>query len=137
MSEYSVSAVAMTAFDQGVNTEAHNLANVNTRDFQAWSRVYSEGEAGGGPRAVIRDGQDAFNVRDSVSISFLEPSDLDPSAEDGLTPPELMDGNTVDMARETVNLITDQRAFEANAAVIATQQVLDADLLGLIVDQRV
>lgn len=132
MSEYSVSAVAMNAFGQGLNTEAHNLANVNTRDFQAWSRVYSEGEAGGGPRAVIRDGQDAFATGDRVSISFLEPS-----AEDGATPPELMDGNTVDVARETANLITDQRAFEANAAVIATQQILDADLLGLIVDQRV
>lgn len=131
MSEYSVSAAAMNAFGQGVATEAHNLANVNTRDFRAWSRVYSEGEAGGGPRVTIRDGQDGFGSRDRVSVSFLEPS-----AEDGAMFPERMDGNTVDMAREAVNLATDQRAFEANAAVIATRQSLDADLLGHVVDRQ-
>lgn len=140
MSEYSINAAAMSAFGQGLNTTAHNLANINTQDFRAWSRVYSEGQPGQGPRAVIENGEDVFGVRDRVSVSFLESSDPeaapDQISENDLLP-EDMSGNTVDLARETVNLITDQRAFEANAAVISTRQTLDDDVLGLVVDRRV
>jgi len=140
MSEYSINAAAMSAFGQGLNPTAHNLANINTQDFRAWSRVYSEGRPGQGPRAVTRSGEDAFGARDRVSLSFLDPSDPEAAlrqiSENGL-PPEAMSGNTVDLARETVNLITDQRAFEANAAVISTRQTLDDAMLGLVADRRV
>ena len=89
---------------------------------------------------MTRSGEDAFGARDRVSVSFLDPSDPEAAlrqiSENGL-PPEAMSGNTVDLARETVNLITDQRAFEANAAVISTRQTLDDAMLGLVADRRV
>ncbi|MEG1610768.1 MAG: flagellar basal body rod C-terminal domain-containing protein [Bilophila sp.] len=44
--------------------------------------------------------------------------------------------NNVDTGREMTSLVSDQRAFEANAAVITTRSDMDDTLLGIMVDQK-
>ena len=68
MSEYSINAAAMSAFGQGLNTTAHNLANINTQDFRAWSRVRRATRSG----AACRDKKRRGCVRGARSrVCFL------------------------------------------------------------------
>lgn len=158
MSEYSVSASALSAYADGTNVTAHNIANVNTQGFDSWRRTYTTGQYGEGVSIQV---ESPFAVQDTVDFSVLQPSPqdivADPTLQDFTNTiaqqqntafPELPDitdpvtqgnleNNAVDITRESVNLLSDQRAFEANAAVIHAQQNMDEVMLGLIVDQEV
>lgn len=137
MSDISVNAGAMIAFGEGVGVTAHNIANINTEDFRSWSRVYTSQGAGEGVRAHVRPGGTPASTGDRVTLSSLdglEPSD-EPSAAGAAN--GMPGTNTVDAGREMANLLADQRAFEANAAVISTRDEMDAGLLGMVADRRV
>lgn len=154
MSVYDISGSALSAFGAGMNVTAHNIANISTDDFQAWSRNYAARDAGKGVTIQVRSGNPFPIEEDVVNFDVLnaevnqalpginqpdnaddiEPEDL--QTENDL-PPDLNDKNNVDLAREMVNSIADQRGFEANAVVIATVQDMDAELFGMIMDQRV
>ena len=130
MSGYDTNAGAMTAFAQGLNVTAHNIANMNTPDFRAWSRVYNEGQSGSGPRLSTQMGENALVVRDEMNISSLAPS---PDYDMGLS----LGVNSVNAAREMTNLMIDQRAFEGNAAAISTREDMDLSLMGSMVNEKV
>lgn len=136
MNGYSASALALSAFGEGIAVGAHNIANMNTPGFRPWSRVYVSGGEQGGVHTHVRSGDELSVGRDLVDFSLLQPGNDGEGAFPGSLS-DLPEGNAVDITRELVGLMTDQRALEANAVCIQTQQVLDAEVLGLIVDQQV
>lgn len=133
MSEYSISSSALIAYGDGLSDTAHNLANMNTPNFKAWSHTYSE--VGSGGVRIDPYSQSLFLIQDRVDFTLDQNSEESEEIRAELIPPEGIDSNNVDYAREITNMIEDQRAFEANAAMIQSQQVLN--LFDPIVDQMV
>lgn len=127
---YATNLGAMQAFADGVSVTAHNVANVSTRDFQRWSHTFTS-NAQGGVQNTVEAGDPLRVVSgtpnpsgDRVSLAGDDMLRASPGS------------NTVDIGRETTSLLTDQRAFEASAAVITTRAAMDETLLGAIIDQR-
>ncbi len=136
MNGYSANALAMSAFGEGIAVTAHNIANMNTPGFQPWSRVYTSDGKQGGVHMRVRAGDRLSVGPDLADFPLLQPGNDDESVFPGSLS-ALPESNAVDITREMIGLITDQHAFEANAACIQTRQVMDAEVLGLIVDQQV
>ena len=112
MTSLSTGLSALQAFSTGVHGTAYNIANVNTGGFQPVSVRYQSGKpADQGVRPVISR----------------------PAPDPTHQPAEVPSFSHVDEAREMTNLIINQRSFEANAAVIRTND----ELLGTLVDLRV
>ncbi len=120
---------AMDAFATGVQGNAYNIANVNTNGFDPVSVRYQSGPAAGenprleqGVQAIVtRPGSDGLagsNAAQSDTVSFS------PEAM------ALANPSNTDIAREMTGLIANQRAFEANAATIPTQD----QMLGTIIN---
>lgn len=128
---YATNSGAMQAFAGGVSVTAHNVANVSTRDFQRWSHTFTS-DAQGGVRNSVEAGDPLRVVSerteprgDRVSLLGDDMMRASPGS------------NNVDTGRETTSLLVDQRAFEANAAVITARTEMDETLLGTVTDQRV
>ena len=115
-----VNASALSAFGNGMQATAHNIANVNTRDFEPQTYAYTTGPA-------------------EESVLFLPKAGFDQPMD----PPSYPDptlgywtdiiNNSVDIPREMVNMITNQRAYEANARTIAAME----DTSGVVLDMVV
>lgn len=123
---------ALNAYGDGLNVIAHNIANMNTSGYEARSFAYGAGPANtvevqvSPPNSGLPEG---FG-QDRVTLS----TDLGPEARDmGVAPPFT---NTVDQAREMVNMIVAERGFEANVVTIAARAELGDAALGLVVDRR-
>ncbi|MEG2139657.1 MAG: flagellar basal body rod C-terminal domain-containing protein [Bilophila sp.] len=115
---------AMQAFADGVSVTAHNVANTNTRDFQRWSHTYTS-DAKGSVQNVVEAGDPLRGVAGALA-----------EERGSLWHAGVPDTNNVDTGREMTSLVSDQRAFEANAAVITTRSDMDDTLLGIMVDQK-
>lgn len=111
MVSFDPSLSALNSFATGVQGTAYNIANVNTASFQPVSVRYQSGRpADQGVHPVItRPAPDIVSGEQAAPFSH------------------------VDVAREMTNLITNQRAFEANATFIRTGD----ELLGVLVDLKV
>jgi len=115
-----VNASALGAFGSGMQATAHNIANVSTRDFEPQTYAYTSGPA-------------------DQRVIFVPKAGFDPSPE----PPSYPDpslgyradviNNSVDIPREMVNMITTQRAYEANAHTISVMEDMSGVVLDLVV----
>ncbi len=143
---YETGLSALHAFGDGMAWTAHNVANINTPDYQSWSNTYTEGPVGGVRSAVSPSETPPLTVdRVSLSLEAAEAAYGDkalpsPTAEAGYAAGYDFAGlaaNNVDLARETTDMILAQRGFEANALYIAVRAETDNSLLGMLVDYRV
>ncbi len=103
---------AMSAFATGVQGSAYNIANISTDNFQPVAVHYQSGRPAGQTEQGVRP-----------VVTRPEPVPANALAQPSHT----------DLARETVNLIINQRGFEANAAVVRTTDAM----LGVLIDLRV
>ncbi len=106
---------AMDAFSTGLHGAAYNIANVNTDGFNPVAVHYRSGSPDDqGVRAVVtRPGAQGDAV------------DLSPEAMAAVNP------SNTDVAREMTHMMADQRAFEANAAVIRTYDEVAGTVLDI------
>lgn len=121
-------ASAMNALGTGMAATAHNVANVNTPEFVPQQVYYQTGPEGQGVQvgAVTQGG---------YLPPLAQPESAYPSMPlaNGLLPPEALAPSQTELAREFTNMISVQRAYEANAATIHTWDVMQ----GVIVDLKV
>lgn len=115
ISGMETSAGALRAFSIQTQIAAHNIANISTNGFEPVAASLADGPAGKGVRvSALWQGGTPITAKESTS------------AKHGDTP------SGTDLAREVVSLISSQRAFEANAQTIATQDAM----LGYLLDTR-
>ena len=128
--DMSVNASALSAFGSGMQVTAHNIANVSTRDYEAQSYSYMSGPADQGVEFVPPRG-DLY--QDVMPWPEGRPYPSGESYMDsyGINADYIY--NTVDIPRETVNMINTQRAYEANAATIRTVEEMNGTLLNMVV----
>ena len=113
---------ALDAFALSQQVTANNLANVNSEDFRA-SGVTLEDVAGGG--VAVQE------VRETGAEPPLVPSMRLVEEQGGVAQQMVFaPGSSTDPAREMVDLMLNQRAFEANAAVVRAQE----ETVGLLLD---
>jgi flagellar hook protein FlgE len=105
METNSVSLSGMKAAAQNVQVTANNVANLRSEDFQA-KRLDQADQAAGGTR----------------------PSQI-VASEQQASPPG---GSNVELEREMVNLMRDETAYSANAAVVQTQ----GQIMGAVMDLK-
>lgn len=107
-------ASAMKALGTKTAVTANNVANVNTDEFKKSRALLEEADAGQGVRVSIS------KVATEGPIAFEQ-------GEDGLVQQEL---SNVNMAEELVSTIPTQRAYEANARTIRTED----EMMGTVID---
>ena len=120
-------ASAMSAYGMGMAVAAHNVANVNTADFYPQQIYYQSGPNDAGVQVgAVTQGP--------YLPPGVQPETLYPAGyPDPAMPPEMLNPSRTELAREFPNMITVQRAYEANATVIRTWDVMQ----GVIVDLKV
>lgn len=120
---------AMDAFATGVQGNAYNIANVNTNGFDPVAVRYQSGSAAGeNPR--LEQGVQAIVTRpgnDGLTGSSATQADTATFSPEAMA---LANPSNTDVAREMTSMIANQRAFEANAATIPTQD----QMLGTIIN---
>ncbi len=106
---------ALDVFSGGIQTSAHNIANVSTEGFQPLRADYATGPGGQGVRmdAIRKDssGLEANEMRELSDNNIKRPSGTE-------------------LAKEFTLMIRNEHAFAANVKVIET---LDANL-GTLLD---
>jgi flagellar basal-body rod protein FlgC len=119
---------ALAAFGTGMQSTAHNLANVLTNNFKAGRVTYSDLPEQSGVRA---EGPTKLNVQGPLvpygpGLPPLE--NADPSIPKGF-----VEGSTTDVATEMVNLIITSRSYQANTKTIRTAD----EMLGTVINLKV
>ena len=122
MMDMFVNASALSAFANGMQVTAHNIANVSTNNFATQSYHYRSGPGDRGVEFVGPYG--AYN-RDTPP-----PADA-PLAQENYVYSDSIN-NTVDLPREMVHMMLDQRAFEANATTIRAAEETSGVVVNLI-----
>lgn len=112
----SFNADAMQVAAVGMSVTANNIANMNTDGFHASSARYTTGPNGRG----VRLGE----IREDPS-----PGPLRPGAPGEADTVEL---SNTDVAREMVNLISDQRMYQANAVPITVYDEMSGTVLDIV-----
>lgn len=126
-----VNASALTAFGNGMNVIAHNIANMNTPEFKASSASYTSGPSDQGVQFVHQAPSENINYeyrQVNTSYESRPPAVGDMPMDVALNMGYI--NNNVDVSREMVNMMITQRGFEANAVSIRTVE----DMSGLVVD---
>jgi len=119
---------AFSAYGLGVNSSAHNLANVNSHNFKAGRVTYAEMPEGAGVRA---NGPQKLDVRGPL-VPYGP--GLPPLAGQSPDIPEgFAEGSTTDIGAEMVNLIVNSRTYQANAKTVQTAD----DMLGTVINMKV
>lgn len=115
---------AMNVHSIGMQVTAHNIANVNTAEFNPQRELYATGPNGQGVEldAVTRQ----FKPYDLASRNAAN-ADGFPAG----TPPEFINPSGTELAREIPHMITTQRAFEANAATVRASDEMLGTLLSI------
>ncbi|BBD07929.1 flagellar basal body rod protein FlgC [Desulfovibrio ferrophilus] len=119
---------ALNAFSVDMAVTANNIANANTEEFNP-SRVILEERPDMGGVAV----QDIQEM--DVQAALVETIRPELNEATGLMEQSsvMVEASGTDIATETVNMIMNQRAFEANAAVVRTQD----EMIGQFMDEMV
>jgi len=123
------SLTAFSAFGPGMQSTAHNLANVLTAGFKAGRVTYADLPHQAGVQA---QGPEKLSVSGPLApygpgLPLPAPAGSHPGLPAGF-----VEGSTTDVATEMVNLIITSRAYQANAKVVPT---VDA-MLGTVVNLR-
>ena len=118
---------ALSAMSTSMAVTANNVANINTDGYKSKDVRLATGPGGQGVRVgdVVED-DSAGGYRPAAVSAQNEAGVYEPTAE-------MVETSNVDLARQTVNMVETTRTFEANAAVIRTQD----DMLGTLLDTRV
>ncbi|KHK02178.1 flagellar basal body rod C-terminal domain-containing protein [Desulfovibrio sp. TomC] len=118
---------ALSAMGTSMAVAANNVANVNTDGYKSKDVRLTTGPNGQGVRVgdVVTD-DSAGGYRPAAVSAQNEAGVYEPTAA-------MVETSNVDLARQTVDMVETSRAFEANAAVIRTQD----DMLGTLLDTRV
>jgi flagellar hook protein FlgE len=124
------SLTAFNAFGVGLQSTAHNLANVLTSGFKAGRVTYADlpnmsGTSARGPEKLAVSGP---LVPYGPGLPLPPPAGYHPGLPAGF-----VEGSTTDVATEMVNLIITSRAYQANAKVVPTVD----SLLGTVINLRV
>ena len=119
---------AFRAFGVGLQSTAHNLANVLTNGFKAGRVTYADlphksGVAARGPQKLAVSGP----------LVPHGPGLPPPPGHNPVLPAGFVEGSTADIAMEMVNLIITSRAYQANAKVVPAVD----SLLGTVINLRV
>jgi flagellar basal body rod protein FlgG len=117
---------AMQAIGLSRQIGANNVANMNTPEFKA-------------SRLTLETGPDGYGVRPQSIDQDASPGPLMPALEgkvdeDGVlnTVWGLTEGSNTELVTEMVNSIRDERAFEANVAMVRSWD----DMTGAVLDLR-
>lgn len=123
---------ALDAFGTSMAVTANNVANMNTDEFRAsevrlqTGSADQNGQEQGVQVAEIR--QSTTEGPQRMDLRRVVNEDGSVSVEQGI-----VEGSNTDVAKEMVTMITDQRAFEANAAVVRARD----EMTGILVDRFV
>ena len=122
------SLTALSAFGTGIQSTAHNLANVLTDGFKYGRVTYSDlprqsGTAANGPVKL-----DVSGPLVPYGPGLPPPRGYHPDLPAGL-----VEGSNTDIATEMINLIITSRAYQANAKVVP---IVDS-MLGMVINLRV
>ncbi len=116
---------AMQAISLSRQIGANNVANMNTPEFKA-------------SRLSLETGPEGYGVRPRSIDQDTSPGPLVPTlegdvGEDGMltTVWGLTEGSNTELVAEMVNSIRDERAFEANVAMVRTWD----DMTGTVLDK--
>jgi len=118
MDLYGPGMTALRAFSTKLAVSAHNVANLSTPGFKA-QRVHMVEVPGGGVTVTIS--------RDLSPGPPLRARDEGRSKSG-----RIGEGSNVDLARETVDLITSQRDYQANARAVKTLAETKGRVLDII-----
>lgn len=123
---------ALDAFGTSMAVTANNVANMSTDEFRASDVRLQTGPA---DQNGQEQGVQVADIRQSTTEGPLRMDLRREVHEDGSVSVEqgLVEGSNTDVAKEMVNMITDQRAFEANAAVVRARD----EMTGILVDRFV
>lgn len=112
-SAFGISLTALRAFDQKLNVNANNIANVNTDKFKK-SRVDLQESANGGVRVTIEQ----VNTP-GISLGTNERSG------------EERESSNVTLEEEFVDQMLTRYAFEANVLTVKTADEMEQTLLDI------
>ena len=119
----TASLSALDAYAVSQQVTANNVANMNTEGFNA-SRVTMEDVANQGGVAVQE-------IRETSAAPPMVPSQQLLEVQGQVVQEQAyVEGSNTDVGREMVNLMVNQRAYEANAAVVRTQE----EMVGTVLD---
>ena len=127
-STMDVALSALHSISVDVMVTANNIANVNTEEFDPSRTTFEDRpDRGGVAVAEVRELE--------IQAPLTETLRPELNAETGLYQQTsvMVEASGTDVATEMVNLIVDQRAFEANAAVVRTQD----EMIGRFMDEMV
>lgn len=125
MIDFNASVSAMNAFSTVQQVTAHNIANVNTEEFKASRATLEEVPNRGGAR--IQD------ITETSGSGGMVPVDKPVANQAGeLVQSRIMvQASNTDIAREMTNMISNENAYAANAAVIRTRD----DMIGGLINE--
>jgi len=117
----------LSAMTTSMAATANNVANVNTDGYKSKDVRLETGPQGQGVRvADVATDNSAGGYRPAAVSSQNEAGVYEPTAG-------LVETSNVDLAQQSVDMVETSRAFEANIAVVRTQD----DLVGTLLDMRV
>ncbi|MFP5258037.1 MAG: flagellar basal body rod protein FlgC [Acidobacteriota bacterium] len=117
----------LSAMSTSMAVTANNVANFNTDGYKSRDARLETGPGGQGVRVAELAVDDAPGGYRPAAVSARNEAGVyEPSVA-------LVETSNVDLARESVDMLETSRAFEANAAVVRTQD----DMLGRLIDLRV
>lgn len=118
---------ALSAMSVSMAATANNVANVNTDGYKSRDVRLQTGPGGQGVRVA--------DVVEDRSAGGYRPAAVSAQNEAGVYEPsvDMVETSNVDLARQSVDMIETSRTFEANVAVVRTQD----EMLGTLLDMRV
>ena len=121
------SLTALGAFGTGLQSTAHNLANVLTSGFKAGRVTYADLPRQSG---ALAQGPEKLAV--AGPLVPYGPGLPPLAGQNPGLPAGFVEGSTTDVAVEMVNLIITSRVYQANAKVVSTVDYL----LGTVINLR-
>lgn len=118
---------AFKAFSSSQNLTAHNIANINTDEYKSKRLDMETGPEGKGvqPSQVVEDSSPGPVIQRQVPVEN-EQGELEQREV-------AVEGSNTDLVREVTRMIRDERAIEANAAVIRTYDHLSGNIIDILV----
>ncbi len=125
--DFNASLSGLSAFSTAQQVTAHNVANVNTEEFQSSRVSLEELPDQGGVR--VQEISKNTDPGPMVQSMRLEQTQAGQTRQVQAT----VQASNTDVAREMVSMTVNENAFAANAAVVRTQD----EMLGHVVDEMV
>lgn len=128
MSTIDTSVSALNALSTRAQVTANNIANVNTDGFKASRADLETGYGGQGVQvsAITQDTSTGPMVQSLLPVE-------NPATGRIETEYQWVEGSNTDISREMVNLMTTERAYQANATTIRTWD----EMIGTVLDELV